>query len=303
MSNVKNGQFSAKDIGDQHQSSTTTGLEKEMTPTSEPTKLESPEGMLEYTPANKLKGRSALITGGDSGIGRAIAVLYAREGCQKLSIVYLPEEQVDAEETKRLVEKEGGSCLLMPFDLTQFKETKQLVDKHMQEYKQLNILVNNASKQIACKNVADLDLDKVESTFQSNILQMIALTKFAVPHMKRGDVILNTTSVTAYRGSAQFLDYASTKGAIVSFTRGLASQLTGETGIRVNAVAPGPVHTPLQPASRPAEQMSSFGEGTVFGRPAQPSEIAPSFVFLASAEAAMFTGQVLHPNAGEILNT
>ncbi|ORY73389.1 oxidoreductase-like protein [Protomyces lactucae-debilis] len=303
MSNIKDGQFSAQDIGDQHQSSTTTGLEKEMKPSSESTKLESPEGMREYTPANKLHGRSALITGGDSGIGRAVAVLYAREGCHKISIVYLEEEQEDAEETKRMVEKEGGTCLLMPFDLTHFKETKHLIDKHMETYGHLNILVNNASKQISCKHVADLDLDMVESTFASNILQMIALTKFAVPHMKRGDVILNTTSVTAYRGSGQFLDYAATKGAIVSFTRGLASQLTGETGIRVNAVAPGPVHTPLQPASRPAEQMSSFGEGTMFGRPAQPSEIAPSYVFLASAEASMFTGQVLHPNAGEILNT
>lgn len=230
-----------------------------------------------------------------------MAILYAREGCGS-TIVYLPDEQSDAEETKKLVEAEGQKCLLIPYDLTDFRGVKTIIDQHVKEFGGLNILVNNASKQIACKNIEDIDLDKVESTFQSNILQMIAITKFAIPHLSKGDSIINTTSVTAYRGSAQFVDYSSTKGAIVSFTRALASQIGAKTGIRVNAVAPGPVLTPLQPASRPADQMETFGEGTMFERPAQPSEVAPSYVFLASSEGAMFCGQVLHPNAGEILN-
>ena len=230
-----------------------------------------------------------------SGIGRSVAVLFAREGVKGITIVYLPEEQKDADEAKALIEKEGAECLAIPYDLTKFRGVKEaIVDAHMKKFGQLNILVNNASKQITCKDIKEIDLDSVESTFQSNIIQMIAMVKFALPHLKKGDSIINTTSVTAYRGSGGFLDYSSTKGAIVSFTRSLATQIS-KTGVRVNAVAPGPVHTPLQPASRSDEEMESFGESTALGRPAQPSEIAPSYVFLASAEATTFLGQVLHP--------
>lgn len=221
-------------------------------------------------------------------------MLFAREGVTGLTIVYLPEEQKDADEVKTLVEKEGADCLLIPYDLTKFRGVKTIVDQHIEKYGKLNILVNNASKQITCKDIKEIDLDDVESTFQSNIIQTIALTKFALPHLSKGDSIINTTSVTAYRGSAGFLDYSATKGAIVAFTRSLAAQIS-KSGVRVNAVAPGPVHTPLQPASRSEEQMESFGETTVLGRPAQPSEIAPSYVFLASAEASAFLGQVMHP--------
>lgn len=217
----------------------------------------------------------------------------SREGAD-ITIVYLPEEQPDAEDTKKLVEGEGQQCLLLPFDLMSTQNCKTVVDKHISQFGTIDVLVNNASKQIMCKDFAEIDLDNVESTFRSNILQMFAMTKFAIPHMKKGSSIINTTSVVAFRGSAAMVDYSSTKGAIVSFTRSLAQNLVSK-GIRVNAVAPGPVHTPLQPASRPAETMEEFGSGTQLGRPGQPSEIAPSFVFLASAEASLYHGQVLHP--------
>ncbi|KAF8471892.1 oxidoreductase [Kalaharituber pfeilii] len=269
------------------------GTEKEMTPSSEPIKLEGPGQFREYKGVNKLKDFKVIVTGGDSGIGRAVAVLMAREGAD-VTIVYLPEEQEDAEYTKTLVEKEGRSCLCLPFDLMDVKNCKTAVDKHVEKYGRIDVLVNNASKQMMCKDFAEIDLDNVESTFRSNILQMFAITKFAIPHMKKGSSIINTTSVVAFRGSSSLIDYAATKGAITSFTRSLAQNLLPK-GIRVNAVAPGPVHTPLQPASRPAEQMEAFGSGSMLGRPGQPSEVAPSFVFLASAEGTLYHGQILHP--------
>ncbi|KAK4943364.1 hypothetical protein LTR10_017038 [Elasticomyces elasticus] len=271
------------------------GTEESMKPTSESTKLEGSEGFVEYAAAGKLKGKKALITGGDSGIGRAVAILFAREGAD-VSIVYLPEEQKDAEGTKKAVEKEGKECLLIPGNLMDNNTCKEAVQKHVDKFEQLNILVNNASKQMMCQDFAEIDLDNVESTFRSNILQMFAVTKFALPHMKKGSSIINTTSTVAFRGSAAMVDYSSSKGAIVSFTRALAKNLTPK-GIRVNAVAPGPVHTPLQPASRPAEQMEGFGEQSQIGRPGQPSEIAPSFVFLASKDSELYYGQILmaHP--------
>lgn len=227
-----------------------------------------------------------------SGIGRSIAVLYAREGAD-VSIVYLPEEQEDAEETKKIVEKEGHKCLLIAGNLMDNKTCEKAVQKHVDEFGKIDVLVNNASKQMMCEDFKDIDLDNVESTFRSNILQMFAITKFALKHMEKGGSIINTTSTVAFRGTAAMVDYSSTKGAIVSFTRSLAKQLVSK-GIRVNAVAPGPVHTPLQPASRPAEQMEGFGQNSQLDRPGQPSEIAPSFVFLASKDATLFYGQVLH---------
>ncbi|KAK0649792.1 hypothetical protein B0T16DRAFT_136748 [Cercophora newfieldiana] len=263
-----------------------------MEPSSESTKLEGDGQAYEYVGAGKLKGCKSLITGGDSGIGRAVAVLFAREGSD-VTIVYLPEEHADAEETKAMVEKEGRKCLLVAGDLMDNAKCKEAVQKHVDEYGIIHVLVNNASKQIMCDDFAEIDLDNVESTFRSNILQMFAMTKFSLPHMKKGASIINTTSTVAFRGTSSLVDYAATKGAIVSFTRALAKNLLPK-GIRVNAVAPGPVHTPLQPASRPAEQMEEFGEKSQLGRPGQPSEIAPSFIFLASKDSELYYGQVLH---------
>jgi len=268
------------------------GLEKNMDPPSETTRLEGKGGFKEYLAAGKLKGNKALITGGDSGIGRSVAVLFAREGSD-VSIVYLPEEQPDAEDTKKMVEKEGRECLLIPGDLMDNETCRKAVEKHMNKFGALHVLVNNASKQIMCKNFEEIDLNNVESTFRSNILQMFAMTKYALPHMEKGASIINTSSTVAFRGTASMVDYSATKGAIVSFTRALAKQLV-KKGIRVNSVAPGPVHTPLQPASRPAEQMEGYGEQSELGRVGQPSEIAPSFVFLASKDSELYYGQVLH---------
>ncbi|GAB1317474.1 Oxidoreductase YhdF [Madurella fahalii] len=268
------------------------GLERKMDPSSEPTKLEGAGQAYEYTPAGKLKGCKALITGGDSGIGRSVAVLFAREGAD-VSIVYLPEEQADAEDTKKMVEKEGTKCLLIPGDLMDYNKCREAIQMHVDAFGIIHVLVNNASKQIMCEDFAEIDLENVESTFRSNILQMFAMTKYALPHMKKGASIINTTSTVAFRGTSAMVDYAATKGAIVSFTRSLAKNLMPK-GIRVNAVAPGPVHTPLQPASRPAEQMEGFGSKSGIGRPGQPSEIAPSFVFLASKDSELYYGQVLH---------
>ncbi|KFY25653.1 hypothetical protein V493_04518 [Pseudogymnoascus sp. VKM F-4281 (FW-2241)] len=258
------------------------GSEKAMKPTSESTALEGSEGFVEYVGSGKLKGKKVLITGGDSGIGRAVAIIFAREGAD-ITIVFLPEEKEDAEDTKKSVEKEGKKCLLVAGDLMDKSNCKEAVDKHIKAYGEINVLVNNASKQVMCKDIAEIDLGDVESTFRSNILQMFAVTKYSLPHMKKGSAIINTTSTVAFRGTPEMVDYAATKGAIVSFTKSLAKQLMPK-GIRVNAVAPGPVHTPLQPASRPAEQMEGFGKKSGIGRPGQPSEIAPSFVFLASKD-------------------
>jgi len=286
----KDGEFKA-DLPKQQQN--LPGLEKDMAPTSESTKLEGSDGFVEYVGSGKLKGKSALITGGDSGIGRSVAALYAREGCD-VSIVYLPVEEEDAQETKRLVEEAGKKCLLMPFDLEKLDELKKLVDKHVETFGGLDILVNNASKQVMEPDYSKINIDQIESTFRSNILQMMALTKFAVPHIPKGGSIINTTSVVAFRGTSSMVDYAATKGAIVGFTRALAMNLTPK-GIRVNGVAPGPVHTPLQPASRPAENMEGFGSKTMLGRPGQPVEIATTYVFLASKDASLYWGQILHP--------
>lgn len=269
------------------------GLEKDMKPTSEATKLEGREGFIEYRGNNKLKDMKAIITGGDSGIGRSVAILYAREGAD-VTIVYLPEEETDAKATKQAVEAEGQTCLLVAGNLMDNDTCKSAVDQHVKKFGRVDILVNNASKQFMCKNFANINLDDVESVFRSNILQMFAMTKFSLPHMSKGSSIINTTSVVAFRGTGSMVDYGSTKGAIVGFTYSLSKSLTPQ-GIRVNAVAPGPVHTPIQVASRPPEQMEGFGSGSQIGRPGQPSEIAPTFVFLATPEAALYYGQVLHP--------
>ncbi|KAI9754373.1 MAG: hypothetical protein M1815_005674 [Lichina confinis] len=256
------------------------GTEKDMAPTSEATKLEGDSGFAEYKGAGKLKGKKALITGGDSGIGRSVAILFAREGAD-VTIVYLPEEQEDAEATKKAIEGEKQACLLIPGDLMDNKTCEKAVGQHVDKYGRVDVLVNNASKQIMAQDFAGIDLDNVESTFRSNILQMFAMTKFCVPHMPKGSAIINTTSVVAFRGTSSMVDYASTKGAIVGFTRSLSLNLISK-GIRVNGVAP-------------AEQMESFGTKSRIGRPGQPSEIGPTYVFLASKESELYYGQILHP--------
>ncbi|PNH43190.1 hypothetical protein VD0004_g4228 [Verticillium dahliae] len=290
MSGGESGQFKPVE---EKQAQSLPGREQDLAPKSEPTKLEGKNDFQEYRAAKKLEGSKALITGGDSGIGRSVAVLFAREGAD-VTIVYLPDEQEDAEETKQLVEKEGKECLLVAGNLMENDTCKNAVQQHIDRFGKIHILVNNAAKQVMCEDFTDINLDDVESTFRSNILQIFAITKYALKHMEKGGSIINSTSTVAFRGTAAMIDYASTKGAITSFTRALAKQLVSK-GIRVNAVAPGPVHTPLQPASRPAEQMEGFGKKSQLGRPGQPSEVAPSYVFLASKDSELYYGQILHP--------
>ncbi|KAF3349550.1 hypothetical protein VD0002_g850 [Verticillium dahliae] len=290
MSGGESGQFKPVE---EKQAQSLPGREQDLAPKSEPTKLEGKNDFQEYRAAKKLEGSKALITGGDSGIGRSVAVLFAREGAD-VTIVYLPDEQEDAEETKQLVEKEGKECLLVAGNLMENDTCKNAVQQHIDKFGKIHILVNNAAKQVMCEDFTDINLDDVESTFRSNILQIFAITKYALKHMEKGGSIINSTSTVAFRGTAAMIDYASTKGAITSFTRALAKQLVSK-GIRVNAVAPGPVHTPLQPASRPAEQMEGFGKKSQLGRPGQPSEVAPSYVFLATKDSELYYGQILHP--------
>ncbi len=249
--------------------------------------------------SGKLDGRVALITGGDSGIGRAVAIAFAREGAD-VAIVYL-EERGDAEETKERVEAHGGRCLLLEGDIGDREFCARAVESTVEELGGLHILVNNAAEQHVTDDFAEIDLDQVDRTFRTNILSMFYLTRAAVRHMGEGSAIVNTTSVTAYRGHKTLLDYASTKGAIVGFTRSLALHLA-EKGIRVNGVAPGPIWTPLIPASFPPEKVERFGQDQPLGRAGQPEEVAPCYVFLASDDASYMTGQVLHPNGGEIIN-
>ncbi|KIJ61434.1 hypothetical protein HYDPIDRAFT_96595 [Hydnomerulius pinastri MD-312] len=250
-----------------------------------------------YTGSGKLKDKYALITGGDSGIGRAAAILFAIEGLKGVSISHLPQEKEDAKAAAEEISKAGCEVNVVSVDLEHDSECQKLVESHMKRFGHLNVLVNNASKQIIEQKIENIDLKNVRSTFNSNIVQMIAITKFAAPHMKRGSSIINTTSVVAYAGAPNLLDYSSTKGAILAFTRSLSKQLAPK-GIRVNAVAPGPVVTALQPASRDADEMEGFGVGMpMHGRAAQPAELAPSFVFLASPDSNVMTGACMHVNS------
>jgi len=288
----------------QAQQQTLPGKDTDMEPLAEWTKLECWDNdgkpyLKEYEGSGKLKGKTAIITGGDSGIGRSAAQMFVREGAD-VTIVYLPEEEEDAQNVKKAIEKDGGKCLCLALDLMKSENSKTIIDKHLEEYGRLDILVNNASKQIMSESVEEIDLENVESTLRSNIWSMIALTKFAVPHIKRGGVIINTSSVTAFKGSPKMLDYSATKGAIITFTRSMAVQLAPK-GIRVNAVCPGPVYTPLQPASRPADNMEGWTVGAtpLWGRASMPAEMGPSYVFLASADSNAMTGHLLHLNNGQ----
>lgn len=253
-----------------------------------------------YKGADKLKDKVALITGGDSGIGRAVAVHFAREGAD-VAISYTPREDVDAQKTKQLVEAEGRKCLLLPGDIRQEGYCTQLVEDTVNQFGKLNILVNNAGLQLQHQTLEEETDEDLLATFETNIYSFFRVTKAAVPHLHKGDTVINTTSVTAYQGRADLLEYSSTKGAIMTFTRALSSNLITK-GIRVNAVAPGPIWTPLNPASVSAEEVAGFGKDVPMKRPGQPSEVAPTYVFLASQDASYITGQVLHPNGGTIIN-
>ena len=251
-----------------------------------------------YRGADKLAGKVALVTGGDSGIGRAVAVLFAREGAD-VAIVYLPEEQPDAEETRAAVAEEGRRCLLLPGDVTRAAFCREAVERTVDELGRLDVLVNNAAFQNHVGDIEELDEEQWETTFRTNIFAYFFLAKAAVPHLPRGGAIINTGSITGLEGSKGLLDYSATKGAIHAFTKSLAQQLV-ERGVRVNCVAPGPVWTPLNPAERPGEESAHFGEDTPMGRPAQPEEIAPAYVYFASqADSSYVTGEVLTLLGGE----
>lgn len=250
--------------------------------------------------SNKLKGKIALISGGDSGIGRAVAVLFAKEGAD-IAIAYLNEHK-DARDTAAIIKKAyGRECFLLPGDLSHEKHCKTVVKKVIKEYKRIDILVNNAALHYENKSLEDLTTRELLKTFSTNIFSYFWLTREALPFMKRRSCIINTASVTAYRGSGGLIDYASTKGAIVSFTRSLSASLAKKE-IRVNGVAPGPIWTPLIASSFPRKKVAVFGSDVPMGRAGEPVEIAPAYLFLASDDASYVTGQFIHPNGGEIIN-
>jgi NAD(P)-dependent dehydrogenase (short-subunit alcohol dehydrogenase family) len=251
-----------------------------------------------YAGSGRLKGKVALITGGDSGIGRAVSVLFAREGAS-IAIVYL-EEDKDAEETESLVEGEGGECLLLRGDVASSKFCADAVERTVKRFGHVDVLINNAAEQHEEEEVEEITEQQLERTFRTNLFGYFFMTQAALPHLKQGSAIVNTTSVTAYRGHDTLVDYASTKGAIVSFTRSLAKQLAKD-GIRVNGVAPGPIWTPLIPASFDADKVARFGRNVPLGRAGQPNEVAPCHLFLACEDSSYMTGQVLHPNGGEMV--
>ena len=261
-------------------------------------KLEpKPDWEPRFAGSDRLKGKVALITGADSGIGRACAALFAREGAD-IAIAYLCEDE-DAQKTKQIVEGEGRRAILLRGDIGEKDFCDKAVRKTVDELGKLDILVNNAGEQHPDEDITDITEQQLRRTFQTNIFGMFFMTQAARPHLRQGSAIINCTSVTMYKGSPQLLDYSSTKGAITAFTRSLAKNLVKD-GIRVNAVAPGPIWTPLNPSGgQPPEKIKDFGKDSPMGRPGQPNEVAPSFLFLACDDASYMTGQVLHPDGGE----
>jgi NAD(P)-dependent dehydrogenase (short-subunit alcohol dehydrogenase family) len=267
------------------------GRETEMHP--------KPEYMPRFPGSGRLKDKVAIVTGGDSGIGRATAVLFAREGAE-VALVYL-EETEDAAITADAIKAEGKQALLLRGDVADKTFCDNVVGQAIEQFGKLDVLVNNAAEQHPQEQVEDISPSQLRETFETNLFGYFYLTQAALPYLSEGSAIVNTTSITAYRGSPQLVDYASTKGAIVAFTRSLSGQLA-ERGIRVNAVAPGPIWTPLIPATFPAEKVAEFGASQPMKRPGQPNEVAPCYLFLASEDASYMSGQVLHPNGGEVIN-
>jgi NAD(P)-dependent dehydrogenase (short-subunit alcohol dehydrogenase family) len=264
------------------------GRETHMTP--------EPEYMPFYTGSGKLKGKVALITGGDSGIGRAVAVLFAREGA-KLGIGYL-EEEADARETQRIIEEEGGEAVLVKGDVGDKAFCRSFVDKVVKTFGSLDILVNNAAEQYVREDLTEVSEEALKGVFQTNIFGYFFMIQAALEHLGEGGRIINTSSIVAYRGQPQFIDYTMTKGAIVALTRSLSTRLV-EKGIHVNSVAPGPIWTPLIPASFPADKVEKFGTSTPMKRPGQPNEVAPAYLFLACEDSRYITGQTIHVDGGD----
>lgn len=267
------------------------GEEAKMTP--------KPDSKNEYPGSGKLKNKVALITGGDSGIGRAVALLFAKEGAS-IAIAYLNEHR-DAKETMRMVQEAGQECIIIPGDLSKELNCKSAVSKTIKKFRRIDILVNNAALHWESKNIEDITADQLVKTFANNFYSYFWVTQAALPFMSEGSSIINTSSVTAYRGSSALIDYASTKGAIVSFTRSLAGNLV-KRKIRVNGVAPGPIWTPLIASTFKPEKVSVFGSDVPMERAGEPAEVAPSYLFLACDDSSYITGQFIHPNGGEIIN-
>lgn len=288
---MSNNQQQKKTFPPQHQNRQP-GIESEMNP--RPVSFGQ-----NYKSAGKLAGKTAIITGGDSGIGKSVAIYFAKEGAD-VAIVYLDEHQ-DAEETKGLVEAEGRRCLLFSGDVGNEEFCKDTVSKTVNQFEKIDVLVNNAAEQHPQQSLLDITSAQLEKTFRTNIFSYFYMSKMVLPHMKQGATIINTASVTAYAGNEQLLDYSATKGAIVTFTRSLAKSLAPQ-GIRVNGVAPGPIWTPLIPSTFNEDQVASFGSNTPMGRAGQPFELGPSYVYLASDDSSYVSGQILHVNGGEIIN-
>ena len=268
------------------------GLEKNMNPIPE-------TDPIKYPKEGKLKNKVALITGGDSGIGKATALLFAKEGAD-IIIAYLSETK-DAKQTQKEVESYSRKCTLIKGDLGKENHCKKVIETAIKNHKKIDIIVNNAGLHWEAESIEDISTEQLSKTFQNNFFSYFWITKYAMPYLKKGASIINTTSVTAYRGSPQLIDYASTKGAIVAFTRSLSANLI-DKGIRVNAVAPGPIWTPLIASSFDKEKNSEFGSDSPMKRAGMPNEVAPSFLFLATDDSSFISGQVLHPNGGEIVN-
>lgn len=252
-----------------------------------------------YLGSRKLDKKVAIVTGGDSGIGKAVAIFFAKEGA-KVIITYLNEHK-DAKETQKQIEKLGQECLILSGDIGKEKFCQKAIELTIDNFKKINILVNNSAEQYPQDSLIDISSKQLLNTFQTNVFSYFYMIKAALPYLKKGSCIINTASVTAYRGSDHLIDYSATKGAIVALTRSLSNSLI-KNGIRVNGVAPGPIWTPLIPATFSKKQVKEFGKKVPMGRPGQPEEVAPCYVFLASDDSSYMTGQILHPNGGEIIN-
>ena len=291
-------QYRPQDPTEQHEQPDTEGEQLEHPGTTGAMGDEPDHGERSYRGSGRLEGKKAVITGGDSGIGRAVAIAFAREGADVL-ISYLPEEEKDAQETVRLVQEAGRVAVTVPGDLTEEEQCQEVVDRAVEEFGRIDILVNNAAYQMAQSGgIEDITTEQFDRVLKTNLYAMFWLCKKALPHLKTGSTIINTASIQASQPSPELLDYATTKAGIVNFTKGLG-QMLAERGIRVNAVAPGPIWTPLIPATMPEEKVESFGEQTPLGRAGQPAELAPAYVFLASQESSFVTAEVIAVTGGQ----